>query len=113
MVSLVSGPPQVLLQASQKSNETAPQNGNTAPPAGALSVMKQVVEVACPRPNPSGPGTRSRCPGQADGYGGLYRGIAPELFRGMLSTALLMMVKEKIYLFNRRLIVGDMRQESR
>uniref|UniRef100_A0A7S2D2F3 Uncharacterized protein n=1 Tax=Florenciella parvula TaxID=236787 RepID=A0A7S2D2F3_9STRA len=39
--------------------------------------------------------------------GNLYRGVGPELFRGMLSSAVMLMVKERIYLVNRRLIMGE------
>lgn len=42
-----------------------------------------------------------------DGFLALYRGIEPEIFRGMLSSAIMLMVKERIYLFNRRLLIGD------
>lgn len=43
---------------------------------------------------------------QSEGIAGIYRGIKPELFRGMLSAAIMLMVKERIYLLNRRLLIG-------
>lgn len=44
---------------------------------------------------------------ERDGVLALYRGIEPEIFRGMLSSAIMLMVKERIYLVNRRLLLRD------
>ena len=42
---------------------------------------------------------------QSEGIAGVYRGIKPELFRGMLSAAVMLMVKERIYVVNRRIFM--------
>jgi hypothetical protein len=41
---------------------------------------------------------------QEEGWGALYRGISPELFRGVLSAAIMLAFKEKIFAFNKRLL---------
>lgn len=39
-----------------------------------------------------------------EGVAGLYRGVKPELLRGVLSAAVMLMIKEKTYMFNKRLL---------
>jgi adenine nucleotide transporter 17 len=39
-----------------------------------------------------------------EGVAGLYRGVKPELFRGMLSAAIMLMIKERAFSFSKRLI---------
>jgi adenine nucleotide transporter 17 len=39
-----------------------------------------------------------------EGVAGLYRGVKPELFRGMLSAAIMLMIKERVLSFSKRLI---------
>eukprot|EP00617_Octactis_speculum_P021400 CAMPEP_0185747992 /NCGR_PEP_ID=MMETSP1174-20130828/6639_1 /TAXON_ID=35687 /ORGANISM="Dictyocha speculum, Strain CCMP1381" /LENGTH=183 /DNA_ID=CAMNT_0028423441 /DNA_START=90 /DNA_END=641 /DNA_ORIENTATION=+ len=46
---------------------------------------------------------------RSEGFLALYRGVEPELFRGMLSSAIMLMVKERIYSFNKKLILGTKR----
>jgi len=41
-----------------------------------------------------------------DGPGALFRGIGPELTRGVLSAALMLMIKEQIYGVNKRIFLG-------
>jgi len=41
-----------------------------------------------------------------EGVGGVYRGIAPELVRGMLSAALMLMIKERVHGFSQRVVLG-------
>ena len=42
-----------------------------------------------------------------DGLPGLYQGLGPEITRGVLSAALMMMVKERINVGVKRLLYGD------
>ncbi|EKU22349.1 peroxisomal membrane protein pmp47b [Nannochloropsis gaditana CCMP526] len=44
-----------------------------------------------------------------EGVPGLYRGMAPELTRGVLSAALMLMIKERLYDFNKRMLLKTMR----
>ncbi|TFJ85341.1 hypothetical protein NSK_003389 [Nannochloropsis salina CCMP1776] len=44
-----------------------------------------------------------------EGVPGLYRGMAPELTRGVLSAALMLMIKERLYDFNKRMLLRTMR----
>jgi hypothetical protein len=41
-----------------------------------------------------------------DGYGALYRGLGPELLRGVLSTGLVLSVKEQVYAANHRMLLS-------
>ena len=38
------------------------------------------------------------------GLPGVYRGVAPELIRGMLSAAAMLMIKERVHGFSQRII---------
>lgn len=40
-----------------------------------------------------------------EGLPGVYRGIAPELTRGMLSAAVMLMIKERVHVFSQRLLL--------
>jgi hypothetical protein len=45
---------------------------------------------------------------KTQGIGGLYRGLPLELFRGVLSGALLLMVKEQMDIVARKALLGPM-----
>lgn len=50
---------------------------------------------------------------KSDGFVGLYKGLGPELLRGVLSSAITMTLKERIYAQNRMLFLALTRAEKK
>jgi hypothetical protein len=44
---------------------------------------------------------------QREGVAGLYQGLGPELTRGVLSSALMLMIKEKVAVLVRQMILAN------
>jgi adenine nucleotide transporter 17 len=81
----------VMAQAARSSPPAAAEPGDDkVPPSSPPTMMESMAAVY-----------------REEGVAGLYRGVHPELLRGTLSSGVLLMIKERVYVFNRRLLLRD------